>query len=475
MLVIKLKDNDYQGKSYKIFRNKELVPNYSALDDVEKKLVCKALDSFNNVSLNELEARGAILFPSKPIEKELNDKDKTVLSVHNLETDMPIIKTSNIMGFFSHKNGVQFEISSRFDEGGQQFFLHYMLQKVCNVAPSIDLTKADSNSFYEFLVYLFPTFLKRALVQGLFRTYVKRNYNDSNIRGVIDFPRHFRYNIPFNGKIAYSTREYSQDNYVTQLIRHTIEYIAENQNLKSILSCNEEMKDSVKVVRGCTGRYTRDSRIFIVNKNLKMLSHPYYTDYEPLRKMCIMILTHDKISYSTSSDKLVNGILFDGASLWEEYLNKIFEYYKGQLGVKVEHPNNRVGTGKKYLFDPPRGLIYPDFIMRAKEKQHTVSICDAKYKPFDRRNVDNSDYFQILSYMYRFSCGSGILLYPCNNSDSPEEHLYLAEHGKTISLSVLGFELPVYDNDTTYQYYRDFMEDAESKFIGSVKKAISKS
>ena len=32
-------------------------------------------------------------------------------------------------------------------------------------------------------------------------------------------------NIPFMGKIAYTTREHSYNNNLTQLVRHTIEYI----------------------------------------------------------------------------------------------------------------------------------------------------------------------------------------------------------------------------------------------------------
>ena len=467
MLVIKLKDNDYQGISYRIFRNKEGL-SFSELDEDEKKHIRNALDSFNNISINELEERGAIIFPSKPVEKDLNDKDKIVFYVQGLESDKPIIKTSNIMGFFSYKNVVQFEITSRFDKDERQFFLHYMLQKVCGVAPTVELAQAGKNPFYEFFVYLFPTFLNRAIVQGLFRTYVKREYNDSNISGVIDFPRHFRYNIPFNGKVAYRTREYSQDNYVTQLIRHTIEYIAENQNLKSILSCDEEMRVAVKAIRGCTGTYTRNSRFFIVNKNLKTLFHPYYIDYEPLRKLCVMILTHNKMSYSTSNEKLINGIFFDGASLWEEYLNTVLN----GLGVPVEHPNNRMKTRKYYLFKHRIGMIFPDFIIESISDNNKPIIADAKYKHLEGANISREDYFQVLSYMFRFKSEHGLLLYPCSgNVAEPDKTLYLADYNNEVDLSVLGFEIPEYA--AKYQDYIERMGYSEVGFINKIKEVIA--
>lgn len=45
-------------------------------------------------------------------------------------------------------------------------------------------------------------------------------------RGIpIDVARHMKKNTPFIGNIAYSQREYSYDNDLMELVRHTIEYI----------------------------------------------------------------------------------------------------------------------------------------------------------------------------------------------------------------------------------------------------------
>lgn len=59
----------------------------------------------------------------------------------------------------------------------------------------------------------------------IFKTYICNEYNDGNVRGAIDVARHIRKNTPFTGKIAYSQREYSYDNYLIELARHTIEHI----------------------------------------------------------------------------------------------------------------------------------------------------------------------------------------------------------------------------------------------------------
>ena len=471
MLVIKLKDNSYQVKEFQILRNTEEVEIFQSLDVHERSLIRNALDSINNISLSELEERGAIIFPSKTVRKDLDDKKRAILSVQNFDGENPAIKTGNVMGFFS-VNGVQFEISSRFDSGEKLFFLHYMLSKVCNVAPTIELTHANKDPLYDFAVYLFPVFLKKAVSQGLFRMYITREYNDSNLRGVIDFPRHFRNNIPFNGKIAYRTREYSSDNFVTQLVRHTIEFIAENSNLRRILSLDDETRGAVQEICGNTGSYDRLSRNFIINKNLRPLSHPYYTEYEQLRKLCIMILTHDKISYSESQQNQINGILFDGASLWEEYLNAVMQERIGDK-FELEHPNNRTGEGKKWLFEKEAGgqsaLIYPDFILK-NAKNENIAIMDAKYKHLEGASVQREDYFQLLAYMFRFNSNRGILIYPYLHSDKNQnETLELAgKRENKVTFSVFGLEIPEYDDKTERKDFANKMEAQEKSLIEKI-------
>jgi len=478
MLSIQLSDNNYSGSPLEISENNVFPVKFAELSEEQKSTIRKSLDTINKVSLKQLEERGAIIFPSRSVESELNEESKVVCSVQGLETDNPIIKTTNIMGFFCIGNGVQISIYSRFDKSKKQYFLHHMLQKVCNVSPTVELTHANKNPFYEFMVYLFPVFLKKAVAQGNFRSYVNREYNDSNICGVIDFSRHIRYNIPCNGKVAYHTREYTQDNFVTQIIRHTIEYISENQELRKILSVDEDMITAVQKIRGCTPTYNKASRLYIINKNLNSLTHPYYTEYEKLRNLCKMILMHDKFSYNQTYHNQINGILFDGASLWEEYLTGLFQEYfkKNSASIIVEHPNNRTGRGKKYLFETeshsPNTAIYPDLIFRNLQNNY-LSILDAKYKHLENGSISREDYFQVLSYMYRFDCKRGILLYPYSDKESsPDTRLYLAGHNPEISFSVHGLELYDYDDNCGYKDFASKMEINEDAFCNKIKETV---
>lgn len=473
MFLIKLKDNDYKGSPLKIFSNNEFI-DFQSLSDNNKSIIRKALSSVCGISLRELKEKGIFVYPTESVEEELKE-DQIICSVQNLESDFPIIKTSNIMGFFSPGGEVQIEITSRFEDDEKHFFLHYMLQKVCNIAVSMELTHVNNNPFYEFLIYLFPMYLKRAVNQGLFRNYIVHHYNDSNVRGTIDFPQHIMNNIPFNGKIAYKTQEYTQENFLNHLIRHTIEFIAANKKVSGILVYDDSTKAAVQMIRGCTKTYNRSSREFIINKNYKQVSHPYYTEYESLRKLCILILMHNRISYGEAQHNQFNGIIFNGASLWEEYLNIIIQEYieKNKSSFDFEHPNNRTKEGKKYLFEKKSGIIYPDFLVIDKSSRDINAVLDAKYKYLEKGNVENADYFQILSYMFRFNCKRGVLIYPSYKSEK-SFNLYkqfLEEHESRVSCEIAGLSIP-YPANTEEVSYKSFCEEMKKNEESLLKEIL---
>ncbi len=101
---------------------------------------------------------------------------------------------------------------------------------------------------------------------------MKREYNDSNIRGTIDVSRHLRFNYPANGRIAYRTREFSYDNYVTQLIRHTIEHVARHPMGAALLSESKEMEECVRNIVQNTPSYQKSAKRTVMADNCKVVS-----------------------------------------------------------------------------------------------------------------------------------------------------------------------------------------------------------
>lgn len=363
--------------------------------------------------------------------------------------------TGNIMGFVGY-NGTQVSIRSRFaKDDGNDYFLHYMLQKVlCLNVFKLDF-QSDRENIFDFLIYLFPGFLKEALRQGTYREYQVRKYNDANIRGRIDIAQHIKQNIPFTGKVAYSTREYVADNHVTQLIRHTIEYIKQHPMGGNILNSDEKTREAVGIINACTPTYNRMERHKVVSQNLRPLSHPYYYAYRDLQRLCMRILRHEEMKYG-ADDNQIHGILFDGAWLWEEYLNTFMK----DLGFT--HPRNKTGEGKEYMFIKPRAVpVFPDFYLDGK------IVLDAKYKRHETLfgNSQREDRFQVLAYMHIFDVNKGGLIVPVPTGIERKAKGEIAGRGGEMYL----IGMAVDERTDDFNSYRQYMEYEEMNVVEQIK------
>ena len=336
------------------------------------------------------------------------------------------IVTGNIMGFVG-VNGTLLDIRSRCAaEDGEDYFLHYMLQKVFAINLFNIQHTTNQEQIFDFLLYLFPQFLKKALAQGLFKKYRRFEYNDANVKGAIDVNRHIRENIPFRGTVAYTTRSHSYDNEVTQLIRHTIEYLRTKEQGRAVLNNDSDTKTYVSQIVSATQSYNLRDRNKIINQNLRPIKHPYFSAYTDLQKICLQILRHEAIKFGREKDQ-VYGILFDGAWLWEEYLNTFLKV------CGFHHPKNKESRGGIKMFDKPEDedlfdrnsrRLYPDF-------WKDDYILDAKYKHLDK-GVGREDLYQVVTYMHCMKASNGGFVYP---SDIHNEQRYqLANDGGKINV-----------------------------------------
>ena len=307
----------------------------------------------------------------------------------------------NVVGFFGIGD-VHVQIRSRFDSDDKQYFFHYMLCRVFGINMLNWQTTTNRESIWDFLPFLFPYFLKRAIKQGLFRSYRTIYHNDDHVRGTIDVGRHIRSNIPFNGKIAYHTREYTANNFLISLVRHTIETIHRDARYSCILNNDGDTRDAVAKITEATPDYSRHELPKVIAHNLRPVRHPFYTEYTALQKLCLQILRHEKMTFGEDKDK-INGIVFKAEWLWEEYLATILG------GIGFQHPKNTTRKSPKYLYQNNKGEIFPDFFSEAKKL-----VLDAKYK---NSSIQREDRFQLISYIHVLPVDAGFLIYPNNKTE----------------------------------------------------------
>ena len=381
--------------------------------------------------------------------------DSSVVSILNTDDSEKVkISTGNIMGFVGIGN-LQVKIQSRFDEGHDDYLLHYMLQKVLSFN-LFDLShNNEQEDVFDFVMFMFPYFLKKALRQGIYREYQTHKYNNSNVKGTIDLGRHIAHNVPFVGNVAYSTREYCQDNTMTELIRHTIEFMKKKKYGKAVLDIDKETIDNIKQIIEQTPTYNENERNSIISKNLRMKCHPFYTEYSPLRSLCLQILRMEELKYGENDDE-VCGILFDGAWLWEEYVNTILQKYG------FVHPENKRSKGGIYLFEDKSGVRYPDFYNKE-------IVLDAKYKRLgsyeDVAKVGRDDIHQVIAYVNALDAKRGGFVSPLENKQEiiPTKHI----KGTDSSLSIFGIE--ICKLAASYADFCEAMKVKENEFVESLK------
>ena len=400
------------------------------------------------------ENENLLIFPYSIETSDDRIGESSVMNILNTDDPEKVrISTGNVMGFIG-VGDLQIKIKSRFDLGRDDYLLHYMLQKVLSFN-LFDLShNNEQEDVFDFIMFMFPYFLKAAMRQGIYREYQNYKHNDANVKGTIDIGRHIAQNIPFVGNIAYSTREYSHDNNMTELIRHTIEFMKTKKYGQAVLNIDSDTIENVNAIVEHTPFYNKGDRNSVISKNLRMKMHPYYTGYRPLQKLCLQILRMEEVKYGESNEEIC-GILFDGAWLWEEYVNTILSKHG------FTHPENKLHKGGIYLFEDHSGIRYPDFY-------NDDMVLDAKYKrlgSYDKLSkVDRDDVHQLIAYLTALHMTKGGFIAPLDQKQEkvPTSHL----QGNAAVLSIYGIEIS--KTALSYMNFCNMMKEKEHAFIKSL-------
>ena len=372
------------------------------------------------------------------------DKDQKILETVNQK-----IKTGNVIGFLGCGQE-RLTISSRFSSKSDDYFLHYLLQKVLNInLTSLDVGLSREERLYQLLIYLFPKYLEAAMRKGLYKEYQRFSHNDSHIKGVIDVVNHLKKNLPFTGNIAYTTREFTYDNPMMQLIRHTIEYIKNQKSLgRGIIYTNRE--NITEIIR-VTPSYKQADRAKIIRLNqTKPLRHAYFREYRKLQELCLMILNREEHGLGYQEQK-IHGILFDVAWLWEEYVYTL-------LPKDFIHPRNKDKTDGVSVFSDRKRKVFPDFYNRELR-----TVLDAKYKKleFTEKGINREDLFQLISYSYILKTEQAGLVFPSKEKVVDNEIGKLAGYGALLKK----WSIQVPGQAESYQDFVRKMESFEKVFI----------
>lgn len=376
------------------------------------------------------------------------DKDQKILETVNQK-----IKTGNVIGFLGCGQE-RLTISSRFSSKSDDYFLHYLLQKVLNInLTSLDVGLSREERLYQLLIYLFPKYLEATMRKGLYKEYQRFSHNDSHIKGVIDVVNHLKKNLPFTGNIAYTTREFTYDNPMMQLIRHTIEYIRNQKALgRGIIYTNRE--NITEIIR-VTPSYKQADRSKVIRLNqTKPLRHAYFREYRKLQELCLMILNREEHGLGYQEQN-IHGILFDVAWLWEEYVHTL-------LPKDFIHPRNKEKKGGISVFSGGKRKVFPDFY----HKELKI-VLDAKYKKLEltEKGINRDDLFQLISYAYILQAEKAGLIFPSIDQTVSSEIGKVEGYG--VLLKKWSIQIP--QKTSSYREFYEMLGVSEKIFQNNIK------
>jgi len=393
-------------------------PNENDQGRVISPKVEKMLSRYDGMELDKWGELGVAVFPNLPLRVNEKDDESSKSELFKLESDEGVarrtwVNTNNCMGVVKlrdQKTGdsVQIEIGSRFDGEKKQFFLTYLLSKVFG-GSMIDLVDLGSDSLWDMLLaFIFRRRLLEASAVGLFKQYQTLNHNDARIRGRIDMNQHLRRNIPFCGKVAYSTHEITFNNPTNHLIRHAL---AKASRKWGGLLTGDGLMDVRHELEQNTPTWQPGDVVNCIRRkeNRAPIRHPFFhAAYEPLRRTSLAILWNEGASLYQQHQE-AEGVIFDGSWLWEEYLWTLLK----PLGF--EHPENKK---KVRAWKPLTGVeFFPDFF-HCKAR----AILDAKYKRGDNRYNGRQEHAkQVFVYMFLLNAIQGGLVKPDGVPENPEE------------------------------------------------------
>ena len=384
------------------------------------------------------------------------EKDQKIFETINQK-----IKTGNVIGFLGCGQE-RLTISSRFSSESDDYFLHYLLQKVLHInLTSLDVALSREDRLYQLLMYLFSKYLQAALRKGLYKEYHRFSHNDSHVKGVIDVRNHIKKNLPFTGNIAYTTREFTYDNPLMQLVRHTIEYIKNQKSIgQGVLDNLSTSRENVAEIVRVTPSYKLADRAKIIRENQsKLLRHAYFHEYRKLQELCLMILNQEKHGLGYQDQK-IHGILFDIAWLWEEYVHTL-------LPKDFIHPRNKEKLGGISVFSVGKRKVYPDFY-----QEELKIVLDAKYKKLEltEKGINREDLFQLISYSYILKAEKAGLVFPSKDKVVDNEIGKLAGYGALLKK----WSIQIPQNFSSYREFCEMMENSEEIFKRNITKEVGR-
>ncbi len=311
-----------------------------------------------------------------------------------------------------------------------------------------------TDSMLEVFIRFFADNLLELLQNDYRRNYVAQEDNLKFVKGKINFTKHLRHNYIDKSKFYCNYDEYESNILLNQLLKATIK------------KCISSTKSSFAILQKCDQLLTDVDDKRFTNPNIckRVKFTRLNQKYEYVFNLAKLLLFGNSPKLATN-DNHTFSIMFDMNSLFEEAIFEILDSNKSDFDIT----NIKAQSPQKEIFD--KGSI-ANFKMKPDiyiEKGRKTIIVDTKYKLIEtikesnstKKQVSQSDVYQMFAYSQYYKAKRCILLYP-RFEESFENQLSSKDIGFNLQISTIDLHLA---DNVSYKGFVELLKEKLQKIL----------
>ena len=270
---------------------------------------------------------------------------------------------------------------------------------------NIEESKVNAEKFkyiYDLFAFMLTNITGKLIKRGLFKNYINESDELNTVKGRINLTESIKKNTFTNKKLVCEYDDYSENNYLNQIIKTTIYYLLSSNkltkkysdDLKKVYSLLNtiDMLNNISLIRWDAIIYNRNNR-----------------NYKFIINLCYMIINGllvNKYGGNVELMDFINGKTL--SSLFESFVRKYYQVeYKGKLTASGETINwqiNEEYENNKMIDLLPQ--MHTDITLRHGNKELIIdtkfydkTISKSGFNGSEKETIKSNNWYQINSYV----------------------------------------------------------------------------
>lgn len=285
--------------------------------------------------------------------------------------------------------------------------IYYMLayafddSKMNNIEES-KVSAEDFKYIYDLFAFMMSNITGRLIKRGLFKNYINEVDELKTVKGRINISETIKKNTLINKKLVCEYDDYSENNYLNQIIKTTIYYLLSSNKL------TKKYSDDLKRVYALLNTIDKLNNISLIKWDA-IIYNRNNRNYKFIINLCYMIINGLIVNKSDGKVELMDFINEKTlASLFESFVRKYYQVeYKGKLtasGELIKWQINEDYENHQMIELLPQ--MHTDITLKHGNKELIIdtkfydkTISKSGFNGSDKETIKSNNWYQINSYV----------------------------------------------------------------------------